>query len=170
MKNLKNYLSGLFLLVLFISCEQESIGPVEPIADGAGTLTTYKAYTLDSIPGTGFEVYGRAVFWEGIDGNTLLQVSLNNIADTAVHPSSIIAGTTMVPGDVLMPLYDITNTGEGYSFGEFSTSKYYVIANPDFFGSLDTYDAHVSILLNASDTLILSSGNIGLNAEPVESN
>lgn len=169
-----NRISTLIMLIYasfsFVSCEQERLDDALEIADGAGTLTSFKAYQLDSVAGQGTEVYGRAVFWKGLEGYTYLQVSLHNISEDAVHPSAIFAGSTESTGSELMELYTIENTGEGYDFGEFSTSKYYVITNVEFYDGLEIYDANIKIMAGSSDNTIVSSGDIGVNADPVETN
>lgn len=177
--------------VLFNACEQERLEDALEIADGAGTLTQYKAYSLDSVAGSG-EVYGRAVFWLGLDGKTLLQISLQNVAKNAVFQSSVLEGATSSPGAMVESLYNIENNGEIYDpytgpddvdnddddtndasddinllYGEFSTSKYYTMKSPTFFDDLDTMNIHISISDGAD---LISIGDLGINANPVESN
>ncbi len=174
MKFLKNTFIALTICVAGIattSCEQESFDPLLTTEPTAGTLTNFKAYTLDSLSGIADSTYGRVVFWEALDGTTLVQLSLYNVPDTAVFPSSIMSGAMMDSLETeLMPLYDITNTGEGYTFGEFSTNKYYVISDASFFSSLDTYDAHVVVRRSGTDDTIITAGDVGMNAMPVEEN
>ncbi|WP_258102375.1 hypothetical protein [Marinoscillum pacificum] len=153
----------------FYSCEQERLEDALEIADGAGTLTSYMAYQLDSVAGTS-DVYGRAVFWKGLEGYTYLQISLNNVPSDAVYPSAVYAGSTTASGSELMELYTIENTGEGYDFGEFSTSKYYVITTDGFYDGLQTYDANIKVMAGSSDNTIIALGDIGINADPVETN
>ncbi|MEQ9220534.1 MAG: hypothetical protein RLO17_20945 [Cyclobacteriaceae bacterium] len=149
--------------VMFMACEDEKLEPESIAAPGGGTLTSYKAYTLDSVPGFG-NIYGRAVFYPTTTGYTLLQVSLYNVMEGSSHPAVMIAGSDVTE------LYTIENTGEGYSFGEFSTAKYFVINTPSFYDGLDTYDASIEISLSSADATVVTSGGIGLKAEPVESN
>lgn len=163
-------LAGLATIV-GTSCEQQGFDPLLDTEVGAGTLTTFKAYTLDSALNVPDSLYGRVVFWEGLDGTTLVQLSVYNMPATASFPSFIMGGA-LVDGSstALMPLYDVENTGEGYDFGEFATSKYYVIDDPDFFAALGTYDAHVAITRSLGDPTVICAGDIGLNATPVEEN
>lgn len=163
---------GLMIALFISSCAQESLDAELEIADGAGTLRTYKAYSIDSISGSGLEVYGRAVFWEGFDGNTYLQISLYNVAEDAAYPAGIYSGASPGGGE-LMSLYDIVNTGdkigdteEVYEFGEFSVSKFYTISEDGFFDNLENYDA--SIQISSDVGLVIASGDIGMNATPVE--
>jgi hypothetical protein len=59
MKNiiLKNLFSisvlAAVLMTILSACEQEGVTPELATAPGGGTITTFKAYTLDSIPGAG---------------------------------------------------------------------------------------------------------------------
>lgn len=165
-KNLFLKLAGLGLVIMMASCAQESLEAEFEIASGGGILTTYKSYAIDSVSGTGLEVYGRAVFWKGLEGNTYLQVSLYNVGSEAVYPSGIFSGE-LPGGSELMPLYDIVNTGESYDFGEFSVSKYYTITTERFFDDLDGFNANIQIFIEESGAVI-ASGDIGMNADPLE--
>lgn len=173
MKNKKpvyliNWLSILLFSLLSAACSQEDLDAELEIADGAGTLTTYKAYTIDSLAGSGMSVYGRAVFWKGLDGTTLLQISLYNVTEGADFPAGIFSGA--LPGtSEIIALYDIANTGEGYGFGEFSVSKYFTIEDESFFDDLDSYNANIQIMLSDTNQTVIAAGNIGINADPVES-
>ncbi|UXP32674.1 hypothetical protein N6H18_01680 [Reichenbachiella agarivorans] len=171
MKNTFKHIYTLLAVVavgFLSSCEYDPAEPALEIANGAGTLTTYKAYTLDSIAGQNTEVYGKVVFWKSLDNKTLVQISLYNISESAEHASAILSGAFMTGGTELMSLYTITNTGEGYDFGEFSTSKFYIIDDAAFFEELDTYDASIQIFMSPTDNTVISGGDIGLNADPVE--
>jgi hypothetical protein len=147
------------LLPFLSACEQEGVTPKLDAAPGGGTLSTYKAYALDSIAGMKTNVYGRVVFWKN-NNNTLVQVSLYNTKDDATYPTGIFAGA----GDAgvttkLMELYAVNG-----ATGEFSNNKFYVISDKDFYASLEDIDAHVEIL---SGSTRVSFGDVGSNALPV---
>ena len=150
---------GLCLIITLItSCEQEQLEPELKTAPGGGTISTYKAYTIDAAPGS--DVNGRVVFWEDNAGNTLVQLSLYNTVTGTSYPSAIFDGAVAeASATKLEPLYDIDG-----ATGSFSTSKFYIINDKEFFASLDTYDAHVSVLLGDD---IIATGDVGVNAEPV---
>lgn len=152
-------LLGLCLIIpLITSCEQEELEPEMNAAPGGGTISTYKAYTIDATPGS--EVNGRIVFWQDNAGNTLIQLSLNNTDEGTSYPSAIFDGAAAEASTTkLEPLYDIDG-----ATGSFTTSKFYIISDKEFFDSLDTYDAHVSVLLGDD---IVATGDVGVNAEPV---
>lgn len=148
-------------LVLFTACEQTGVEPKLNTAPGGGTITTFKAYSLDSIPGTG-RVYGRVVFWLDNAGNTLVQISLYNTKAGSAYPSGIYAGTVAAgPGSTVSALTPVDGTA-----GEFSPYKYFVVGKKEFYESLDDLDGHVSIFL---DTTPVAEGDVGKNAEPVQS-
>jgi hypothetical protein len=148
----------LLLLSALTSCEQENVEPELGAADGGGTLTTYKAYALESQGGS--LVYGRIVFWKGNAKNTLVQISLYNTAGAETYPSGIYEGASEDASPIqLVPLYTING-----STGEFSTHKFFVIDDEEFYGNLGTYNAHVSIFLG---TDLVAAGDVGTNAEPV---
>lgn len=164
MKNFMNEARHIIMLmfsvaILFTACEQDELEPEMNAAPGGGTLTTYKAYTLDSIAGQG-NIYGRVVFWLGNADNTLVQVSLYNTVSGQSYPTGIYAGKS-VDGSVekLLTLYTIDGDK-----GEFSTHKFFAITGTEFYESLDDYDAHLSIF---KETTIISSGDVGTNADPV---
>ncbi|MBA4055822.1 MAG: hypothetical protein C0490_13995 [Marivirga sp.] len=146
--------------MLFLSaCEQEGVTPELNAAPGGGTVTTFKAYTLDSIPGAG-NIYGRVVFWLDNASNTLVQVSLYNTKTGVSYPSGIFQGT--VAGGSTGSVTTLTPVdGEK---GEFSPYKFFVIDNDDFFDGIDDLDAHVTIFLDATPVAV---GDVGKNAEPV---
>lgn len=147
------------VLMSLVSCEQEGVEPELAAAPGGGTISTYKAYALDSIPGMK-NVYGRIVFWKDNASNTLVQVSLYNTKNDIVYPTGIYAGT--VGGGSLTELMSLYAV-DGAS-GEFGSSKFYVIGNKDFYNDLDEMDAYIRIL---SGTDLVASGNFGSNADPV---
>ena len=159
------YLYVFIITALFcFSCEQERIEPILTTAPGGGNITAFKAYTIDSIPGIS-TVYGRVVFWEQPNGQTLVQAALHNTIDGIMHPAMLMSGTTASGGStVLTQLYDVNG-----ATGEFATHKFYVIADTDFFDNLDTYDAHFSVQLSSIDPTIVATGDVGINATPVES-
>ncbi|MEM9328596.1 MAG: hypothetical protein AAGA85_23215 [Bacteroidota bacterium] len=171
MKTAKNSIYTLLLMVLsvgFVACEQESFEPILTTEAGAGTLTEFTAYELSAMAGDSLN--GRVVFWRGNDGKTLVQLSLYNVGMEEEMPSAIIGGATGDATGMLVDLYTVTNTGEGFDFGEFSTAKYFVIDDLDFYDGLAEYDAHVTVYADNSLTAIRTQGDIGLNADPIESN
>jgi hypothetical protein len=152
-------IAAVFALISLTSCEQDNVEPELNVAPGGGTLSTYKAYTLEPVAGMG-NVYGRIVFWKDNANNTLVQVSLYNTENDLLYPSGVYSGdANEVSPDQLMSLYSIQG-----STGEFSTSKFYVIKDKTFYDGLDTYDAHISIF---SGTDAVAIGDVGANATPV---
>lgn len=165
---MKTYIKNtiLFLAVVtFLSCEQERLDPVLTTADGGGTLNTYTAYTIDSTDPEGSNVYGRIVFYQTTTEQTLVQIALYNTVDGLMHPALIIDGAAGMGTTTMMAL----DTVDG-SDGEFSSSKFFVITDSAFYDSVTSLDAHVSISLSAADDTIIATGNLGVNAEPVETN
>lgn len=169
MKKYSLYITSLILFAsINFSCEDEKLDPALSYEGPGGTLTAFKAYTLETDPAVLDSAYGRVVFWQGLDGNTLVQLSLYNVPEDVTFSSAIMAESLAeASSSTLMSLYDIENTGEGYDFGEFTTSKFYVISDPAFYGGLSSLDANVSVM--RSGTLI-AGGDIGANATPVEEN
>lgn len=156
--------------ILTFSCEQEGLDPILVTEDGAGTLSSYKAYTISSEAGS--DVIGRVVFWESIDGMTLIQVSLDSIElDTSVSESfnyrvSVNEGTVLSPGpaeftssiswtrDVLA--YDWEDDEDDASVTSFPSEDYITIS-----GSI--IDA-----LDTDRTLNFDTGYITLNTDVPE--
>lgn len=151
-------LSLCLIITLITSCEQENPEPEMNAAPGGGTISTYKAYTLDAV--TAADISGRVVFWQDNNNNTLVQISLYNTEKDALYPTAIFDGAVAeASATKLEPLYDVDGTT-----GAFSVSKFYIINDKDFFTSLTTYDAHVSVLLGDD---IVATGDVGANATPV---
>ncbi|MEM6831347.1 MAG: hypothetical protein AAGA66_16870 [Bacteroidota bacterium] len=168
---IKNITVGLiFMIILMISysCEQESFEPILTTEDAAGTLINFKAYEINDLTGQPDSAYGRVVFWLGLDGNTLVQLSLYNVPEDVTFQTDMLSGTVATPGAEIMGMYDVTNTGEGYDFGEFSTSKYFVITDLSFYSALAELNAHVGIMNEVG--IMIAGGDIGLNSDPVEEN
>lgn len=156
----------IFTLALGItSCEQERLEPVLTTAEGGGTLNTFMAYTIESTDPMGSNVYGRVVFYKTTLSQTLVQVSLYNTIDDIMHPAIILGGAV---GDETTTMTELDNV-DG-STGEFSSSKFFVITDESYYDSISDLDAHINIYLSSADNTIVASGNIGANAEPVESN
>jgi hypothetical protein len=151
-------LAYILFLLLLTSCEQEEAVVEMNAAPGGGTVSTYKAYTLD--PVTADDVKGRIVFYKDNSNFTLVQVSLYNTAADVEYESKLVSGDAELEGaEVLEELYNIDGTT-----GEFSPGKFFVISDKDFFDSLGELDAHLKIIIG--ETLV-SVGNIGMNAIPV---
>lgn len=165
---MKKYIKTIVLflsVVTLLSCAQERLAPVLTTADGGGILDTYIAYTINSTDPMGSNVYGRIVFYKTTLDQTLVQVSLYNTIDDVMHPAVIVQGASAMMGTTSMMALDNVNG----SLGEF-TDKFFVITNTAFFDSIMQLDAHVSISLSPMDTTIVATGDIGVNADPVESN
>jgi len=158
-----------FALLLYMSCSDERIEPLSQVDGIGGTLSIFKAYSLESIETD--DPYGRVVFWESPDATiTLVQISLFEVPEDANYTSEIMSGAySGMSSTTLTPLDNISNTGEGYTFGEFATDKFFLLTDIATYGIdvLDNLDAHV-IVMNGGT--VISAGNIGANAEPIEQN
>ncbi|WP_282112697.1 hypothetical protein [Maribacter stanieri] len=166
---MRQYINNILLLTmifgLLISCEQERLDPVLTTAEGGGTLDNYIAYSVISTDPMGSNVYGRIVFYETTLDQTLVQLSLYNTIDGEMHPALIVDGTADMGSTTIIALDDVSG-----STGEFMTNKFFVITDTDFYDSIMTLDAHVSISLSPSDDTIVATGDLGINADPVETN
>lgn len=166
---MRNYIKNILLLTLvfglFVSCEQERLDPVLTAAEGGGTLDSYIAYSVLSTDPSGSNVYGRIVFYESTLDQTLVQLSLYNTIDGEIHPALIVDGAADMGSTTIIALDDVSG-----STGEFMTNKFFVITDTDFYDSIMTLDAHVSISLSPTDDTIVATGDLGINADPVETN
>lgn len=166
---IKKYIKKLGVLVVvmltFSSCDIERFEPALETAEGGGTLETYAAYTIDATGVSGTNVYGRIVFWKTELDQTLVQISLYNTVDGGAHPAVLIDGAVGVGTTTMMAIDDVDGTT-----GELSTSKLFLISDTTFYDSLGTLDAHVSVSLSSADATVVAQGDLGLNADPVESN
>lgn len=164
---MKNLLTHTFTFILAVSilllasCEQENLSAETGVAPGGGTLTGFKAYTLEA--STPDDVYGRIVFWKESTGNTLVEIGLYNTDDDTQYTTGIFTGKAADGSSTkVVPLYSINGAS-----GEFSTHKFYVITDKAFYGSLSTMNAHVSVYKGAD---LVTAGDLGANADPVEEN
>lgn len=153
------------LLIAFSSCDIERLESAQEAAEGGGTIETFTAYTIDSTDPMGSNVYGRIVFWKTDLDQTLVQISLFNTIDDILHPAILVDGAAGVGTTEMMMLDDVDG-----STGELSDSKFFLIADTLFYDSITALDAHVSISLSSTDATIVATGDIGVNADPVDSN
>lgn len=151
-------IAAFITLVTLSSCEQDMVEAELAAAPGGGTMSTFKAYTIDAAPDS--EVYGRVVFWKDGTGKTLVQVSLYNTEADEEYGTRVFEGDveTVAP-DELMSFYTING-----NTGEFGTHKFYVISDTKFFEGLTMLDAHIRIL---SGNDVIALGNVGKNTSPV---
>ena len=163
-KLLKIFTITIGIALIGWSCSEDRLEPVLTVAPGGGLVSQYTAYTIDSVAGQS-SVYGRVVFWLDNAGNTLIQLALHNTSDGGLHPSSVFGGSITVPGAELMVLDDVDGDK-----GEFISNKFFVISDETFYANLDSYDAHINIYRSSTDMTIIATGDIGLNADPVETN
>ncbi len=161
-QKLKFMLAVSMFISIFVACEQENLEPEMQVAPGGGTLTGFKAYTLDSIPAMN-EVYGRIVFWKESTGNTLVEIGLYNTEEGIDYPTGVYTGKA-ADGSVtkLIPLYSVNGAS-----GKFKTHKFYIITDKTFYEKLSTYNAHVDIY---KGTDLITIGDIGANADPIDEN
>ncbi|SIS88780.1 hypothetical protein SAMN05421766_104645 [Zobellia uliginosa] len=164
-KHIKNILVAMVVTAGLFSCEQERLGPVLTTADGGGTLNEYVAYDIESTDPTGSNVYGRIVFWKDNLDRTLVQVSLYNTIEGSTHPALIVSGAIGTETTTMLELDSVSGDS-----GELSASKFFVIADTSFYGSILEMDAHINIYLSDTDDTIVATGDLGANADPVESN
>lgn len=158
-------LSLIFLVFFTASCEQEMPEAALEVAEGGGTLRFFTAYNIDATDPSGSNVYGRIVFWKGTLDRTLVQVSLYNTIEGQQHPALILDGAAGVGTTTLLTLDTVSG-----DTGELDDNKFYVISDTSFYDGLPDLDAHINIYLSDTDNTVVASGNIGANAEPVESN
>lgn len=166
---IKTYIKKLsvftLLLITFSSCDLEPLESAQEVAEGGGTLDTYTAYTIDSTDPAGSNVYGRIVFWKTDLDQTLVQISLYNTIADILHPVLLIEGAAGIGTTAMMTIDDVNG-----STGELSESKFFLISDTAFYDTITTLDAHVSIALSLTDETIVAAGDIGINADPVDSN
>lgn len=165
---MKKYIKNIVLflsVVTLLSCEQERLDPELSTAEGGGRLNTYTAYTIDSTDPAGSNVYGRIVFYKTTIAQTLVQVSLYNTVPGLLHPAILLEGPVGTEGTTMVTLDVVSG-----DTGELNDSKFFVITDTSFYDSLMDMDSHINIYLSDADSTIVASGNLGANAEPVESN
>lgn len=153
------------ILIAFNSCDLERLESAQSVAEGGGTLDTFMAYTIESTDPAGSNVYGRIVFWKTDLDQTLVQISLYNTVADLLHPAILVEGMAGVGTSTMMTLDEVDG-----NTGELSTSKFFLIPETTYYDSISMLDAHVSISLSATDNTIVATGNLGINAEPVDSN
>jgi hypothetical protein len=189
-------LSILFILLIVASCEVDQLDANTTTADGGGTLLNYTAYTINSTDPAGTNIYGRIVFWENSLEQTLVQVSVYNTEFQELYPASIIEGAIGTETTTVVELSDvegfISQYGESTTeldtedidadgdttealplvnyIGELGETKFFVITDTTFYDSVLTMDSHLNIYSNDGSGTIVASGDLGINADPVEQN
>lgn len=146
---------------MLTSCEQQDFEPATAAMPGGGTVTTYKAYTLGAAEPDGENIYGRIVFYRYSSTVTLVQMGLYNTDPGSSYVSEIYSGAL---ADGMTTVSRTLDNVDGAS-GAFATFKYFTISDATFFDGLDAYDANVKVMAGAQ---VVSAGDIGANATPVE--
>ncbi|AZQ59290.1 hypothetical protein EJ994_10905 [Maribacter sp. MJ134] len=166
---MKTYIARIILVVVALSlttsCDLERLESAQEVAPGGGTLDTFTAYTIDSTDPDGSNVYGRIVFWETSLNQTLVQISLFNTIPGTLHPALVLDGAVESAGATMLTLDDVSG-----DTGELNSNKLFLIADTNFYDSILTMDSHVNIYLSETDNTVVASGNLGINADPVDSN
>jgi hypothetical protein len=165
---MKKYIKNIVLflsVVTLLSCEQERLDPILTTAEGGGTLNTYTAYTIEATDPAGSNVYGRIVFYKTSLDQTLVQVSLYNTVAGLMHPALIIDGPIGDETSTMLALDNVSGDS-----GEFATSKFFIISDTTFYDAIPAMDSHINIYLSTTEDTVVASGNLGVNADPVESN
>jgi hypothetical protein len=166
---MKTYIPRLSLiaavLLVFSSCDLERLEAETAAAPGGGTLTEFTAYTIDSTDPDGSNVNGRIVFWETSLDQTLVQISLYNTIPGLLHPALVLEGAAGLGGPTMLTLDEVSG-----DTGELNENKLYLISDTGFYDTITTMDSHISIYLSPSDDTIVATGDLGINAEPVDSN
>jgi hypothetical protein len=167
---MKTYITRLFLiaavLLVFSSCDLERLEAETATAPGGGTLTEFTAYTIDSTDNpVGSNVSGRVVFWKTSLNQTLVQVSLSNTVPGLLHPVLVLEGAVGSDGVTMLTLDEVSG-----DTGELSESKLFLISDTGYYDTILTMDSHISIYLSPTEDIIVATGDLGINAEPVDSN
>ncbi|MFT6795989.1 MAG: hypothetical protein ACJART_001127 [Maribacter sp.] len=166
---MKTYITRLslitVLLLVFTSCELERLEAETAAAPGGGTLTTFTAYTINSTNPDESNVNGRIVFWETSLNQTLVQISLSNTVPGLLHPALVLEGAVGSDGVTMLTLDEVSG-----DTGELSESKFFLISDTGYYDTVLTMDSHINIYLSPTDDTIVATGDLGINAEPVDSN
>lgn len=165
MKTLLSSIAYVFALLLIVSCDQDRLEPALETAPGGGTLSKFMAYSIAAADPEGSNVNGRVVFWKDKLNRTLVQVSLFNTVPGLQHPAIILNGSVSIPLDTMLDLATVAG-----DTGELAESKFFLITDTAFYDSIATMDSHIAIFLSESDGTIVATGNLGANAEPLDSN
>ncbi|MGB3152910.1 MAG: hypothetical protein WBB27_19800 [Maribacter sp.] len=166
---MKTYITRIILIAVLLfgatSCDLERLESAQEVAPGGGTLDTFTAYTIDSTDPMGSNVNGRIVFWRTSLDQTLVQISLFNTIPGTLHPALVLDGAVGSAGATMLTLDDVSG-----DTGELNDNKLFLIADTSFYDSILTMDSHINIYLSETDNTIVASGNLGVNADPVDSN
>ncbi|MFX0555591.1 hypothetical protein ACOCEA_02270 [Maribacter sp. CXY002] len=153
------------LLIAFISCDLERLESAQEVAEGGGTLDTYTAYTINATDPTGSNVNGRIVFWKTDLDQTLVQISLYNTVPDFLHPANVLEGPSGSGGPIMLTLDEVSG-----DTGELEENKFFLIPDTSFYDGIPTMDSHINIYLSGTDDTIVATGDLGVNADPVETN
>ncbi len=116
------------------------------------------SYSLNEVMGS--NVSGSAIFYERMNGEALLEISLNGTMQGASHPSHIHMGSVANPGAIAVMLTPVDGTS-GISKTNISTKT-----DDTSFGYNDAlnFEGYINIHLSASDlATIVAQGDIGSN-------
>ena len=166
---IKTYIKKLsvftILLIAFSSCDLERLESAQEVAPGGGTLDTYTAYTINATDPMGSNVNGRIVFWKTDLDQTLVQISLYNTVPDFLHPALLLEGPVGSGGPIMLTLDEVSG-----DTGELEENKFYLISDTSFYEGIPAMDSHINIYLSDTDDTIVATGDLGVNADPVETN
>ena len=163
--NIKKLTALTILLLAFSSCDLEPLESAQEVAEGGGTLDTYTAYTINSTDPSGSNVNGRIVFWKTDLDQTLVQISLYNTVPDLLHPALVLEGPAGSGGPIMITLDEVSG-----DTGELEDNKFFLISDTSFYDGILTMDSHINIYLSDTNDTIVATGDLGVNADPVESN
>lgn len=153
------------LLITFGSCDLERLESAQQVAEGGGTLDTFTAYSINPTDPMGSNVNGRIVFWRTDLDQTLVQISLYNTVPDFLHPALVLEGPAGSGGAIMITLDEVSG-----DTGELEENKFFLISDTGFYDGIPTMDSHINIYLSGTDNTIVATGDLGINAEPVETN
>ncbi|MFA0962651.1 CHRD domain-containing protein [Roseivirga sp. BDSF3-8] len=106
------------------------------------------------------QVNGTATFYERENGNTLIVLDVENTPADGDHPAHIHAQSAEETGPIVLSLNNVDGaTGMSMtSAGELDDGT------PVTYTDLTSYDGYINIHLSPSNLMVVSQGNIGLNA------
>lgn len=144
----------------------DDLGTIIAQGDIGGNELTDEStvYTLESISET-TDVSGTVTFNERKNGNTLVVIDVENTIAGSMHPAHIHEGVAESGGPIAISLNPVD--------GDTGISRTHVEAfDEDFnegeaisYSELLTYNGYVNVHLSPDDLTVISTGNIGANAE-----
>lgn len=139
---------------------ESDLGTLLAQGDIGGNVLTGESEDYELLSVSDPEIHGEAYFFERENGETLIQIFLEDDAEDSDHPAHIHMNSAAVGGSIVL---DLNNVRAGFSQTNVTAFNN---GDPVTYNELTEYDGYINVHLSTTDlATLVAQGNIGSNAE-----